>query len=151
MTGRSRWTTADFDELSWHDCHVHAFRLHDPGEFGVADVDFDIDFIVEWLCPTDGPFQFRVAPATLTFHQAFGLRFELDYEAVGAGMTPFSLDGIERETPVEAPGSPTWQLRVNWPKGSITFASPGFTLQLRREPILIGRQRLTALERESHG
>jgi hypothetical protein len=149
VTSRSRWTTADFDELSWHDCHVYGVRLHEFGEFGTADVELDIDFIVEWVCATEGTFQFRVAPATLTFHQAFGLRVELDYDSVSAGMTPFSLDGIERDPPPGAgPASYAWRLRVNWPKGLITFTSPGFTLTLRREPILIDRQRLTTPERQ---
>src|SRR5262245_4509248 len=98
MSGRSRWTTADFDELSWHDCSVYGFALRDfNSEHGTAELTFDIDFIVEWLCHKDAPAQLRVAPATLAFHDVFGLRFDLDYAAVSAGMTPFTLDRIERE------------------------------------------------------
>jgi hypothetical protein len=146
MTERARWTTADFDEMSWHDCRVYAFRLHEPGDFGAADVEFDIDFIVEWLCHSDRPWEFRVAPATLTFHDVFGLRVELDYAAPGAGMTPFSLAGVERQAAMDATTS--WRMVVNWPSGLITFQSPGFTQVLRREPILTGSQRLGAGERD---
>jgi hypothetical protein len=145
VTDQSHWTNADFETLSWHDCHVYGFTL-DEREHGTAELAFDLDFIVEWCCQAP-PWQFRVAPATLTFHQVFGLRFELDYEKVTAGMTPFSLAGIERER--AHAGSPQfrWRLPINWPSGLITFESPGFTQRLRRAPILVDRQRLLAEER----
>lgn len=145
MSDKTRWTTADFESLSWHDCHVYGFRIEE-GEHGTAEVTFDIDFIVEWLCSSDRPIEFRVAPATLTFHAVFGLRIELDYAAVGAGMTPFSLAAIEREA-LDYP-SFRWRLPINWPSGMITFESPGFTQVLRRAPILVGRQALLPQERQ---
>ena len=76
---------ADFERLSWHDCHVYALKITE-GEHGTGELELDIDFIVEWLCHKDQVCQFRVAPATLTFHQIFGLRVELDYASVGAGI-----------------------------------------------------------------
>ena len=143
------WTTADFNELCWHDCHIHGFRL---GEFhdghGTAELEFDIDFIVEWLCE-GGSCRFRIAPATLTFHEVFGLRIELDYATPTAGMTPFSIDGLNRE-PISYPTGATsfrWRLPVNWPSGEITFESPGFTQFLRREPVETQGQFLTANQR----
>lgn len=148
MLEKSEWTTVDFETLSWHDCHVHGFRL-EQSEHGTAEVEFDIDFITEWLCPSGRPCEFRVAPATLTFHAVFGLRLELDYAAVSAGMTPFTIAGIERED-IHHPGGPSsyrWRLPVNWPSGIITFESPGFTQVLRRPPILIDRQGLLPEER----
>ena len=148
MLDRSEWTTADFETLSWHDCQVHGFRLEE-GEHGTAEVTFDIDFIVEWLCHSNRPAEFRVAPATLTFHAVFGLRIELDYAAVTAGMTPFSLSGIEREE-LRYPGGQSsfrWRLPISWPSGMIGFDSQGFTQVLRRAPILVDRQGLRPAER----
>ena len=149
MPDKAKWTTEDFESLSWHDCHVHGFTLDAfKTDDGTADVTFDIDFIVEWTCPAGGPFEFRVAPANLTFHRVFGLRIDVDYAAAGAGMTPFSLDGIERQN-LDYPGSFRWRLPINWPGGAITFDSPGFTQVLRRSPILVGRQQLTPEERKA--
>jgi hypothetical protein len=150
MHEKSEWTTVDFEALSWHDCHVHGFSLAE-GEHGTAEVEFDIDFIIEWLHASGPRREFRVAPATLTFHEVFGLRMELDYAAVSAGMTPFTLAGIERERVRYATGHSSfrWRLPVNWPSGIITFESPGFTQVLRRAPILIDRQGLLSAERRS--
>jgi hypothetical protein len=136
--GRSQWTLDDFENLSWHDCHFYGFTLA-KGDHGTAELTFDLDFIVEWLC-NETPWRWRVAPATLVFHQVFGLRFELDYAGVGAGMTPFMIDGIERGS-LPYP-SFRWRLPINWPAGVITFDSPGFTQSLRAAPILIDRQSL---------
>ena len=149
MLEKSEWTNADFESLSWHDCHVHGFRLVE-GEHGTAEVTFDIDFIVEWLCHTDRRVEFRIAPANLTFHAVFGLRFELDYAAVEAGMTAFSLSGIEREVVLYPNGHSSfrWRLPINWPTGVITFQGPGFTQVLKREPILVDRQALHDHERK---
>lgn len=148
MVDKLAWTTADFDAMSWHDCSIYGFKL-EKREHGTARLDFDIDFIVEWLCHTERRWQFRVAPATLTFDDVFGLRFELDYATVGAGMQPFKIDGIEREDIQYSNEhrSFRWRLPVNWPSGLITFESPGFRLALRRAPILLDRQALLADER----
>jgi len=148
MHDTSEWTNADFENLSWHDCSFHGFRLEER-EHGTAEVEFDIDFIVEWLCHDDKSFEFRVAPATLTFHDVFGLRMELDYAAVTAGMTPFTIAAIEREK-IEYPNghvSFRWRLPINWPSGLITFEGSGFTQVLRRPPIVIASQGLQPHER----
>ncbi len=154
MPDKSEWTSADFETLSWHDCSIHGFRLEqrdDQREFGTAEIEFDIDFIVEWLCHDSAPFQFRVAPATLTFHDVFGLRVDLDYARVTAGMTPFTIAALEREE-LDASGghrSFRWRLPINWPNGVIEFDSSGFTQVLRAAPILVNRQALRPHERTS--
>jgi hypothetical protein len=148
MIDKAEWTTADFEILSWHDCHFYGLRL-DEREHGTAELEFDIDFIVEWLCHNDRPWEFRVAPAVLVFHSVSGLRVELDYAAVSAGVTPSTIDGIEREALSYPSGYSSfgWRLPVNWPSGVITFESPGFTQVLRRPPILVDRMCLLSEER----
>lgn len=145
-----QWTTSDFHALSWHDCSIHGFHLGALNEAsGSAELVIDIDFILEWLPQGDRTFRFRLAPATLTFHDVFGLRFAVDYVTPAAGMTPFSIAGIER-TPfhvVEGHTSYHWRLPISWPDGEITFDSPGFTQVLRSEPIIQPGQCLTAGER----
>lgn len=144
------WTTADFDALSWHDCHVHGFRLGDVNdERGTAELEFDIDYILEWIRVGEHAIRFRVAPATLTFHDVFALRVQLDYATPAAGMRPFSMDGIRREPISYSTGytSFRWRLPVRWPTGEIAFDSPGFIQVLRREPIVSETQCLRASQR----
>ena len=132
MSHLKRWSTKDFDEMSWHDVHVHGFRIiENAGNSGTAELILDIDYILEWQ--SNGPqFSFVVAQASLQFHEIFGLKFTLDYAQCGAGMCAFSLAGIERELIMHPAGhaSYQWRLIVNWPVGEITFESPGFTQSL---------------------
>ncbi len=44
---KTRYTEADFEHLSWHDCHIWGLDLHvgDPDEDDwTSDFVFDIDF-----------------------------------------------------------------------------------------------------------
>ena len=135
MNTRTEWTTADFDDMSWHDVHVHGFHLIESEDenAGTAELALDIDYILQWAREEAG-FRFVVAQATLRFHDVFGLKFCLDYAKRTAGMCAFSLDGIKREVLSYPTGytSFRWTMDVNWPTGSIEFLSPGFTQRARR-------------------
>ena len=77
------YTEAEFDQLSWHDCHVYGIQLR-PGDTDAndwtSDFALDIDFIVEWVCQVaGGRAEFRVAPATLVFHGVSDLRIAVDW------------------------------------------------------------------------
>jgi len=144
-----KWTERDFEQLSWHDNHVHGIRIV-GGEDGHGELVLDIDHIVEWQCPPDGSFGFRVAPATLTFHEVMDLCIGIDYSAVTAGIVPPSIGEIVQEK-----GGSTgddaqhrWRIKINWPVGEITFAARGFTQVLRAEPVVIGEQCLDPARRE---
>lgn len=136
------WTTADFDHLSWHDVHIHGFKFENFDDVtGSSDLIFDIDFILNWQKSGDA-FDFTVCQAILRFHQVFGFRITLDYKAAGAGMCPFSLDGIEREVVDLVTGHQysRWNLPITWPKGEIRFDSPGFTQSLIGTPHVQSQQ-----------
>jgi hypothetical protein len=136
MAHRTRWSTDNFDEMSWHDVHVHGFRIvRNEGENGTAELILDIDYILEWL-REENEFSFIVAQASLCFHEVFGLKFTLDYVTPTAGMCAFSVAGIERERLVFPTGytSYKWRLAINWPAGEISFQSPGFTQSLIGKP-----------------
>jgi len=142
------WNESHFDELSWHDNHVHGFWIR-AGQHGAGELILDLDFIVEWLRPGDGALRFRVAPATLTFHDVYDLVVNLDYPSVQAGIEPFSIKDIERE-PYVFPGGASgfrWRIPVNWPAGSITFVGRRFTQVLRSEPVETETQHLPASQR----
>ena len=148
MVGR-RWTTEDFEELSWHDCSVHGLSIvGGDDESGAGELVLDLDFIVEWVRVGAEQLRFWVAPATLTFHGVHELKIAIDY--AGAAMTPFSLGHIGRDGVVQPDGVSfqQWRLEVCWPfNSSITFVGSGFTQVLRREPLLVDGQRLTVAQR----
>ncbi len=127
------WTEKEFDQLSWHDNHVHGISLREgEGELGSGELILDLDFILEWKQYKSG-FKFRIAPAWLTFHDVTSLAIDLDY--AGFEMGPFSLDGIKRGA-AHYEGFPhaPWSIAVNWPKGQISFDAIGFTQRLRGTP-----------------
>ena len=125
-----RWTESDFDSLSWHDNPVHGLEIRAfNADEGTCDLVLDIDHILQWLPPVEGFYSFRVAPAHLTFHAVFGLRIEIDYARVTAGMTPFSIGNIRRE-------GNRWTIEINWPAGTITFDARGFTQELTGESVV---------------
>ncbi len=140
-----RWHTADFDALSWHDVHVHGFRMIENGD-GTAELQLDIDFILEWPPPVFGDIRFRLAQAMLQFHDVSALRFALDYVACSAGMSAFTIGGITRvplrgeddaseDDAGEVMGPWRWRIDVNWPEGFLEFEATGFSQWLVGEII----------------
>jgi hypothetical protein len=145
---RRSWTDADFGEMSWHDNHVHGLQVR-AGQYGSGELSLDIDYIVEWLCSTEGSCQFRIAPATLTFRDVTDLRVEIDYAAATAALTPFSIGQVRRER-IAQPGQSIryrWVIEVNWPHGSISFQAAGFTQALRERALVKSEQWLEPAER----
>jgi hypothetical protein len=141
----AEWTESDFDSLSWHDNHVHGLQVR-PGPFGPGQLILDLDYITEWVCDPDGSCRFRIAPATLTFREVSDLRVELDYHAVQAAITPFSISQITRES-TSIPSHYQWRIEVNWPQGAISFVAAGFNQTLRGPLLLKAEQWLEPAER----
>jgi hypothetical protein len=152
------WTEADFDELSWHDCHV--FRLDlvagDPDEGDWAsDLALGIDFIVEWLCGVAGPPQLRLAPATLVFRGVTDPRVAVDGGDTGGrvGLNLWAIDRIDRTRVADAPvyrDRPyfRWRIALAWPAGGeIAFGAEGFTQTLLAAPVLHRGPHLSRRER----
>jgi len=152
------YTEADFDRLSWHDCHIWAVELRpgDPDDRDWAsDIALDIDFIVDWVCDVGGKAQFRVAPATLVFHGITDPRIDIDWGPSGfqAALHLVSIGNIEREriqnqkVYLDRPYY-SWRIRLNWPDGGeISFGAVGFTQTLRAEPVLTANQWLSLSQR----
>jgi hypothetical protein len=136
MKKEGTWTTEDYDDISWHDCHVYGFHLENfvPDE-GSADLVLDIDYIMKWGEEKDD-FVFTVCQATLRFHDVFMLKMSLDYVTPTAGVCPFSMADIEREELIFPNGykSFRWNIPLNWPRGEISFQSPGFTQKMVGSP-----------------
>lgn len=148
-----RWHTADFDAMSWEGVHVHGLRIVENGD-GTAELQLDLDFILEWPENVGAGDGFRVAQAMLQFHEVSGLRVALDYVAFSAGMSPFAIDRIER-APLreiaddeEDRGPWRWRILVGWPEGLFEFEASGFSQWLvgdvvaQRVPALAPAQRM---------
>ncbi len=151
------YTEADFEQLSWHDCHLWgmALRAGNANDL-VSQFVLDIDFIVDRIGGEKGkPARVRVAPASLVFDEVTDLRIQVDWGATGfpVAISPASISAIERERVPDRivyPARPyyRWQIRFGWPPGAeIVFQSVGFTQTLRAEPIISDAQYLTAAQR----
>ncbi len=145
---------------SWHDNLIYGLRIDaaDPDNgLWRSDLVLDIDHILEWLRLEDGSFRFRVAPATLTFHDVTDLRISVAYEGSFAGMNlnELSISEIEQGAPLarERPQAPLlfpWCIKLNHPpRGEISFNATGYTQTLRAAPRICDEQRLPLLERSS--
>jgi hypothetical protein len=147
VTQQKVWTDADFDQMSWHDTHVHGIRLV-GGQNGEGELILDIDYILEWLKSEQGAFKFRVQPATLVFHGVTFPRIAVDYAAVTAAFGPFMIEGIERRVEKrERYEAQLWKLPISWPGGHVEFEARGFTQRAEGQPLVTSSQVLTPEER----
>lgn len=142
------FSTDDFEKIHWHDNAIHGFRILEGETSG--ELVLDIDYITEWLPPTEGAYSFRVAPSDLTFHEVSDLVVSINYAAASAAVQPMAIHEIHREI-INYPNgysSFTWKIELNWPPNSfISFCSSGFTQSQRMEPISTGAQYLSPAER----
>jgi hypothetical protein len=155
-------SSPDFDALSWHDNALYGLRLDvgDPsrGDWH-ADLVLDIDHIVEWLRGADGQFRFRLAVATLAFHDVTDLRVAIDSGDRGGrvALHELSIDAITRERIRDQKiclDRPYWRWRIalNWPQGgAISFGASGFSQTLRAAPVVQDRQQLSPADRMPAG
>jgi hypothetical protein len=156
MTERAG-TGESSDELAWHwhDNLIYGvkFNIGDPEkQEWHSDLIFDIDFIVEWLCEPSGAFRFRVAPATLVFHQVGDLSLAIDHGDSGGrnGLTEWAINCVTRDRLDRPFDYWRWTIALSMPSGgAIAFCSSGFTQTLRSEPVLSLDQCLPRAERRS--
>ncbi|NKB49809.1 MAG: hypothetical protein GKS02_10680 [Alphaproteobacteria bacterium] len=145
----------EFDDMSWHDVIVYGLQF-DVGDASQgdwrSDLVFDIDYIAEWVSGGERGARFRVAPATLTFHEVSDLRIDVDFgdSGVSTMMNELSIANISRTLVDDQKRFPDrdyyrWRIELNWPQGGeITFGGRGFTQTLRADPVLLDEQRLPA-------
>ena len=153
-----RQTEADFDRLCWHDNTLYGFRIDvgdpDAGDWH-TDLVLDIDHITDWICDGDGQCRFRVAPATLTFHDVTDLRVSVDSGDTGCRMSLqfWTIDAVTRERVTDQQvclDRPyhRWRIALNWPQGGeIAFGASGFEQVFRAAPALMDGQWIPAAER----
>ena len=138
---KADWTDADFDQMGWHDCAVHALAFETAPYCQRLLVD--LDYIVERV-PPEGPAGaagFWVCPATLVFGEARDLAADVNRPGPGFELI---LDAIRRSGPDED-GTFVWNLVGRL--FSIGLRASGFTPYLRRAPVCAAGPRLSAGER----
>lgn len=145
----------DFDAMSWHDNIVYGLSF-DVGDASRGDwrhdLSLDIDYIAEWVKGGESGVHFRVAPATLTFHDVTDLRIGVDFGDSDCrnAINNLAIADVTREVVDDKqrfPGRDYYRYRIelNLPQGSeITFGARGFTQVLRAEPVLLDEQWLPA-------
>jgi hypothetical protein len=141
---KSNWTDADFEDMGWHDATVHALATR-PEEDHTGRLLIDLDYIIEWVPPTDGEtsFSFWLAPATLVFEHAWDLTLQIDH-LDSAGLE-LELDAVTR-TSGPAPGrSRVWTLEGH--NFTLAITSVGYRQYLRKAPIWSRGQRLDTTQR----
>jgi len=137
------WTENDFDQMGWHDNHVHGFQIIE-GDYGAGQLILDIDYILEWINADEGKYKFRILPAVLKFKGVTNLRLALDYETLTAGLGPFSIHAIERKIePRERYEAQIWTIIINWPEGNVRFEAEGFEQRGIGEPQITEEQYLS--------
>ena len=150
-------THSSKDERSWHDNLIYGLHLAAPDPdagLWISDLILDIDHIADWICGTDGGVQFRVAPATLTFHGVTDLRMSFDF---GGGAHRHTMNELSIADITTQPAPPLgigsadyflWRIALNSPQGGeIAFGASGYTLTLRADPVLLDDQRLPPADR----
>lgn len=141
------WSDQQFDEMSWHDNHVHALRVVE-GLHGAGELQLDLDYILEWVQCEGDSCEFKIVPATLIFKGVTNLRVSLDYATPTAALGPFSIHAIERRTERrERYEAQLWKIVVNWPVGEISFEADGFEQRATGEPVLSATMSLSASSR----
>ena len=126
------WTEADFEQMGWHDSHIHAVAFL-PSQFEVA---FDIDYILQWVQPSeDDYYRFWVAPATLVFENIHDLKVDIEpFNAVE--IADLHRDDPRRPRNADYIGQETeWRWRIETHQGDITLRAVGYKQYVRRQPV----------------
>jgi hypothetical protein len=146
-------TQTDFEDMSWHDDCIYgiSFRTSDPeaGDWR-SELELKIDHIVEWVKRADKRFQFRVAPAVLTFHDVTDPKIDADWGDSGFQVTLHepTIHEIRREPISDQKicldqAYYAWTIELNSPReGRISFGASGYSQRLLCEPVLCDQQSL---------
>lgn len=67
-------TTADFDQLCWHDNYLHGLYLDYENHESILDIDY---IVSRPACGAGQPIEFGVCPSTLRFHDVCRLRIQV--------------------------------------------------------------------------
>ncbi len=139
------WGDNDFYQMGWHDVRLYAIAFG-PGEF---ELSLDIDYIFEWIHPTGSSFEFWVAPCTMVFWNVYNLQLDADF----FGEPMVVIDDVRRATPQRPKNADyigrdlEWRWTIECHHAELSLWSVGYTLYVRRPPVLARQQCLDLSER----
>ena len=135
------WSDTDFDQMGWHDAHIHALAFR-PERFQLL---LDIDYIFKWVQPVPGEksYKFWVAPCTLIFKNVRQIRFSID------PIQDISILDITRSDPQEINSVLGFDFLylLACAEGESVVRSTGYEQFTRRPPSLVSTQRFLEKER----
>ncbi len=119
------WTEADFDQMGWHDCSLHAIKFD-------TDIHLDIDYILKWNPPDKKglPFTYWIAPATLVYKQLGSVRISLESDIGNAFYRGVEISDIIRGASER--NGVLW--RIETQQGSIEIEADCYVQIIRRLP-----------------
>jgi hypothetical protein len=137
------WSEADFEQMGWHDVHVHAAAFG----FEILEWWLDIDYIFSWVDPSNGQscYSFWIAPATLVFETVYDLKMEIESRNGELSLQSIARDQASARNAL--PNRTEWRWVLEFNEGTVTFRSVGFSQFTRRPPILTQAQRLMIEQR----
>jgi hypothetical protein len=138
---KSLWTAKDFEKMGWHDCIIYAWCLNEKFELVL-----DIDYLFHWIPPTNQRkyYKFWISPCTLVFENVYDLKFDLEISE------PYEvkINDIHRENPQRPRNAnfSNFDTEYYWIidsfQGQISFKSIGYKLFVRKQPILLRKQKI---------
>lgn len=141
---RARWTDADYADMGWHDCRIHAVSIgeHEDGTLPPARLLLDLDYLVRWIDPAPGEqhFTFWIAPATLVFEHAWDITGQ-----VGPLHELMEIADVHRLDAADGNTDPSWHIEGQ--NFDLRLRAAGYTQFLRQPPQRVRRQMLTMTER----
>lgn len=133
----AKWNDDSFDTMNWHDCKIYALYF-DSENF---ELNFDIDYIVEWIKEKGpkGKFRFRLVPATLVFKNVHNIEISSD----NIGLIILNITRQPLGKPVNGDiinASFEYQWVIETTVGEIAFKSIGYEQFARGEAVVLKSQ-----------
>ncbi len=133
VLSKAVWTDADFDQMDWHDVHIHAIAFA-TGEYELL---LDIDYMFAWADP-EPPSKystFWMSPCTLVFRNVHSFSANIE---CGFGLEISGLSREEAGRPRNAgyiKEEKEWKWIFHCQEGDFSFFSTGYTQITRRHPV----------------
>ncbi|SQI33910.1 Uncharacterised protein [Leminorella richardii] len=127
---KTRWDERDFEQMGWHDVHIHAVAHYTE----VLQLRLDIDYILQWINPPaeECRYRFLLAPATMVFDLVSSIKLDINTASPG-----LFISRLHQSVPIPGifPESPcSYDYRIELEEGCIAFNASGFRLYMRQPP-----------------
>jgi hypothetical protein len=151
-------TFAGYENISLHDCHLYGvfWSTGEPDEGDwTSEIAFDVDYITEWICGSDGRARFKIAPARVVFSGVSDIEVDIQWRPTGFQVIPVPvvISTLQRERIADQKlflDQPyySWSIEFQQPTGArVSFGALDVVVTLLSTPLESARQYLTRSER----